>query len=375
MLKTSAFQLVGKELGTTNFDVENKVFTFHRINYQNRFDNNIFIYHQGDAIIDSNLLLDFKQGWVTSDKTWRHNLNIAEDASLEQNYRISGVIVAGNLVVNGSIINSDGDTGAFLDVLGDIKAKNFIGGGSYVSIYGNANIEGVAYGHYNGGKIAISGDLTCPVFINEDHDFQYKKLIKNSIFLDSNTDHFMDREDDGNYVIPKKLRKDLIADVAKWDDILVLLGEGKNLLLSQGAKSSIKDFAYWLTRININGCNLEKVPKALITPELCEIAVEQREYAFRYVPEKMKTLALCELALVRSAGSSYYAGCNLEYIPTKMITKELCYKAARSKTQISYIPPDLLDYDLVYEVVSFNNDEFDSVPEEFKDKKMRKLLV
>jgi hypothetical protein len=374
MLKISAFQLVSKELGTTNFDVGNKVFTFHRINYQKRFDNSIFIYHEGDAIIDGNLLLDFKQGWVTSDKSWRHNFNIAEDASLEHDYRIAGIIVTGNLVVNGSIINSNGNSGAFLDVLGDVKAHNLIGGGSYISIYGNANIDEIAYGHYNDGQIDISGDLICPVFINEDHDFQYKRLIRNSIFLDSNTDHFMDTDDDGNYVIPKKLRKDLIADVMEWDDILDLLAEGKNLLLSQGALSSIKDYAYWLKRININGCNLEKAPKALITPELCEIAVKQKEYAFRYVPEKMKTLALCELALVRSEGSSNYAGCNLEYIPTKMITKELCYKAARGITKISYIPPELLDYDLAYEVVSFNNDEFDSVPQEFKDKKMLKLV-
>lgn len=374
MLKTSAFQLVGHKLNTTNFDLGNKVFTFHQINYQNRFDNDIFIYHEGDAIIDSNLLLDFEQGWITSDKTWRHNLNIAEDASLEQNYRIAGIIVVGNLVVNGSIINSNGDTGAFLDVLGDMKAKNLIGGGSYLSIYGNVNIVGVAYGHYNGGQISILGGLACPVFIKEDHDFQYNKLIKNSIFLDSNTDHFADYDENDNYTIPKKLRKDLITDVMEWGDILTLLCEGKNILLSQGGVSSAIDYAFWLSRVNINSCYLEKVPKAFITPELCEIAVKQREFAFRYVPDKMKTLALCELALVRSEGSSYYAGYNLEYIPKKMMTKELCYKAARGRTKVSFIPSELFDYDLAYEVVSFNPGEIDFIPQNFKDKKMLKLV-
>ena len=333
--------------------------------YENSLKNYIFVYYEGDATIDGHLWLDFDAGWVTSNESWRESLNIAADDSIDQNYGVRGIIVTGNLTVNGSIINSNGNSGVFLYVLGDVKAKNLLGGGAYFRIYKNAIIEGITYGHYNDGQIDILGDLSCPIFISEDHDVQYNKLINNTIFLDSNTDHFMDSDDNENYIIPKKLRKDLITDIVVWSDILTMLGEGENILLSQGAKSSTQDSAYWLAQVNKNYNNLAKVPKAEISAALCELAVKQSGQALQYVPVKMKTFALCELAL----SDSGYA---LEFVPATMITKELCYLAARKQTAVEYIPKELLDYELALEIVTHNEYQINSFEEadDFIDKKM-----
>jgi hypothetical protein len=369
MEKTSTFQLIGEKIATKKFDLKNKLSTlFNSYMYENSLKNYIFVYYEGDATIDGHLHLDIDAGWVTNDASWRESLNIAADDSIEQNYGVRGIIVTGDLTVNGSIINSNGNRGAFLYVLGDLKAKNLIGGGAYLSISNNAIIEGITYGHYNDGQIDITGDLSCPIFINEDHDIQYNKLINNTIFLDSNTDHFMDSDDDGNYIIPKKLWKDLITDIVVWSDILTILGEGENILLSQGAKSSTKDSAYWLAKVNKNYNNLAKVPKGEISAALCEIAVKQSGHALQYVPVKMKTLALCELAL----SDSGYA---LEFVPATMITKALCYQAARKKTAVEYIPEELLDYELALEIVTHSEYQINILTHEhweddFIDKKM-----
>lgn len=367
--KTSAFQLIGEKIATEKFDLKNKLSAlFNSTMVENSLKNYIFVYYEGDATIDGHLWLDYEAGWVTDDVSWRESLNIAADESIKQNYGVRGIIVTGNLTVNGSIINRNCNSGAFLYVLGDVKAKNLMGGGAYLSIYKNAMIEGITYGHYNDGQIDIMGDLSCPILINEDHDVHYKKLIKNSIFLDSNTDHFPDSDDDGNYIIPKKLWKDLITDVVVWDNILTLLGEGKNVLLSQGAKSSVKDGAYWLAQVNKNYNNLAKVPKSEISAALCEIALKQSGHALQYVPAKMKTLALCELALSEN-------GHALEFVPAKMMSKALCYQAAKNRTAVEYIPEELLDYELALEIVTHKPYQLNFLTHEyweddFIDKKM-----
>ncbi|MFZ6674197.1 hypothetical protein [Undibacterium sp. Xuan67W] len=339
--------------------------------------NKVFAFYADDAIIDGHLWLDFEAGWMTNNLAWRSSLNIAEDNSLQKNCRVSGLVVTGSLSLSGSVINKNGNYGPSLDVGGGIHAHNLIGGGAYITVIGAAKIDGVTFAHYNDGSLSIGEELDCPVIINEGHDLSFKSHRNNKVHIDGDSSDkkiISNTDDDGNTVIPKKLRKDLITDIVEWDDVLVHLCEGKNILLSQGAKSSLKNNAYWLERINRDCRNLAKVPEEEITAELCEIAVKQGGFALQYVPEKMKTLALCESALDISSRWTDYAGANLQYIPSKMITKELCYKAARAITCIKFIPKKILDYDLAYEVVKFNSDEIENIPKEYK-KRMLLLLA
>lgn len=373
--KTSSFQLINLADETDRKHFQ----TFlPKWNYEHaELKNKVFAFYVGDAIIEGHLWLDFEAGWMTDNLVWRSALNIAENPSIEKNYRVSGLVVTGNLTVAGSVINKNNNYGPSLDVCGNISARNLIGGGSYIKVNGAARIDGVTFAHYNDGSLAIEGELDCPVIINEGHDLSFKSHRDNKVHIDgdsSDKNIISNSDDDGACVIPKKLRKKLIADVMEWDDVLVLLCEGKNILLSQGAKSSLMNHDYWLERVNIDCCNLAKIPEAEITAELCELAVSQGGFALQYVPEQLKTFALCELALNPTLRWSNWAGANLQYIPEEMITKELCYKAARAITLIDYIPKKFLDYELACEVVKFNSNEIENIPKQFK-KRMRLLLA
>jgi hypothetical protein len=339
-------------------------------NYEHvKVKNRVFVFYAGDAIIDGHLWLDFEAGWMTNNLAWRNALNIAQDNSLKKNCRVSGLVVIGSLSVAGSVINKNGNYGPSLDVGGDIRAHNLIGGGAYIQVNGAAKIDGVTFAHYNDGSLSIVGELDCPVIINEGHDLSFQSHRNNKVHIDGDSSDkkiVSNTDDDGATVIPKELRTDLITDIMDWDDILVHLCEGKNILLSQGAKSSLKNNAYWMERISRDCRNLAKVPKEEITAELCEVAVIQDGFGLQYVPEEMKTLTLCESALNVSPKGSAWAGANLQYIPITMITKELCYKAARAITCIKFIPEKLLDYDLACEVIKFNSDEIENIPKEYK---------
>lgn len=46
----------------------------------------------------------------------------------------------------------------------------------------------------------------------------------------------------------------------------------------------MKDYNYYLDEVKKLGWTIRYVPRRLITPELCKIAVEQNGLALKYVP-------------------------------------------------------------------------------------------
>ncbi len=80
-----------------------------------------------------------------------------------------GLIVTGDLTVEGDIINSNINDGPFLLVQGNVKAKNLLAGGSEIYIAKDATFEELCVGEYNDGVLTIKGALQCALLINDDH--------------------------------------------------------------------------------------------------------------------------------------------------------------------------------------------------------------
>ena len=77
----------------------------------------------------------------------------------------------------------------------------------------------------------------------------------------------------------------------------------------------------WLQVVKLVGWNLQFVPEAFKTKDLCEIAVKSCGYALEFVPEELRTLDLCELAVKQIGGTRVFD----EYVP-KNIQLELVKK-------------------------------------------------
>ena len=58
-----------------------------------------------------------------------------------------------------------------------------------------------------------------------------------------------------------------------------------------------KEYQKWLEVVEKDGRALADVPEELKTVELCEVAVKDFPYALQYVPEELKTLEICSVAL------------------------------------------------------------------------------
>jgi hypothetical protein len=205
--------------------------------YESHLKNYCFLVADGDLTIDGDLRLDYNDNdWVTDAIDWRKKLHIADDENLKNNYGIRGVIVTGNLTVNGSIVNSNMNDGPFLLVMGNVAAHNVVAGGAHMVIKGNADVRDVAYGHYNDGSIQINGDLSAPIFISEDHSFGFNSL-KNNQFKYNDYDDELPEDDNGDPKIPKKLRALLDDDIKDWDDLTSRLRSGEHVLKTVGKLS------------------------------------------------------------------------------------------------------------------------------------------
>ena len=83
-----------------------------------------------------------------------------------------------------------------------------------------------------------------------------------------------------------------------------------------------KEYQKWLEVVEKDGMNLGDVPEELKTVELCEVAVKDFPYALQYVPEELKTLEMCSVAL----SQGYLAAELLEAFVPDEFHKELAEK-------------------------------------------------
>lgn len=86
----------------------------------------------------------------------------------------TGIIVVGNLIVKGNIINENTDGACSLIVLGNLKAKNMCVGGQTIYINGYIDVEEVLIGIYNHGELYGKSYVWCPAIINDDYHFYFE---------------------------------------------------------------------------------------------------------------------------------------------------------------------------------------------------------
>ena len=353
----SQFHLINEQEATPKYELKKYLsLIFEGWQYENTLKNYLFLVADGDLEINDDLQLDYEDNtWASDSIAWRNQLNIADDENLKHNYGIRGVIVTGNLTVNGSIKNTDMSSGAFLLVMGNVTAHNLVSGGTYMQINGNANIRGYAYGHYNDGSITIDGDLNTPVFISEDHAFSFKSLKNNQFSYNSFHDSIAYGEDE-NSIIPKKLRSLLKDELLDWDDLTSAMRNDDAVLKVTTDKSTTALDKDWAAILQKDGSKLRLVPKDLLTAELCLIAVASDGKALYKVPAKLISQNIIEAAIKQNSAA-------VEMVPKKWMTQALARLAVEHGASLRDIPAELIDADMANKAVSSFYQNLYSVPQ------------
>ncbi|MGY0504992.1 hypothetical protein [Luteimonas sp. e5] len=137
--------LVPQAEAITRFDLKSRLQTYRSPYF--RPDERVKIRHvAGDLHLDGPLLLD-----------WDGNLDA------------HGLVVDGDLIVDGPIVNANMDGGPFLLVGGTTRASAIVGGGAELAFEGDADVDEIVIGHYNGGILVFGKALTTPAVVNMDH--------------------------------------------------------------------------------------------------------------------------------------------------------------------------------------------------------------
>lgn len=324
--------------------------------------------HDGDLSLDNDLWLDYEKGWNEI-----------------------GMIVTGDLTVNGNILNTNINSGPFLVVLGNLKAKNLLSGGGEIYIEKNADIEEVCVGEYNDGVLAIKGELRAQLFINDDHCSNIGKtecpvwdcddppasgrLKLSALLVDEIEIEQRDDPYEHEYV-----------DV--YAEILPRFKQGLPLLRKKGTTRKKKTVVDWLTEVTKNPARFDAVPKAMRTAELCMVglsyyggwlenvparsktrevcltAVGNNGWALRFVPDKLKDAEMCARALATFGEA-------LRFVPAKLRTEELCQVAVRQCGEmLAEVPEKFRTAELCLTAVRENGDALVSVPEELRTREL-----
>ncbi|MBB5638023.1 hypothetical protein HDE68_003949 [Pedobacter cryoconitis] len=333
--------------------------------YQNEEfeDESIFLICHGDAYFQDHLRLDIDLGWTSNDKQWIKQFQGLQIQQTDD--RIEGIIVLGNLSVKGSIINEEGDYGAFLYVAGSITCQSFVAGGSVIYAQGDIITQEVLISHYNHGYFKCDGLVTSPVLIISDHYTEIGNYNTSLFYYNDRTGEYPpenacyeDAETGEDWLCSPNLTKLLDNPTPAFEDLIFDLNDGE-YVLSKATQLPRKDEAYWLKKIYKYWNNLNRIPEEFKTQQFFKKACEKYgAFCFPHFPERFITQAVCEQEIQKK-------GTNLKYIPEHLMTRELCYLAARNQTNISSIPPAYLDKTLIKEVIHYNESEMSDVPSQF----------
>jgi hypothetical protein len=190
--------------------------------YLQFFDDFIYFYEE-DTYIDGNLLLEYdrKNDWT-------------------------GIIVNGNLEVNGCIKNYEGSYGPFLFVTGNLTAKSLIAGGSDIVVKGNVNLENVMLGYQNNGKVRVNGDVKAKIVISENHIMEIMGSISAIKLNDGG--NIKDANYDKWFTV---IKDSLLNDNGKpiWEKLFDDIERGNSIL--KGDEDDSKDELFSLNDLDI----------------------------------------------------------------------------------------------------------------------------
>ncbi|WPV65889.1 hypothetical protein [Chitinophaga sp. LS1] len=132
-----------------------------------------------------------------------------------------GIIVIGDLIVNGNIMNEETDGACSLIVLGNLKAKNVIVGGQLIYVTGYVAVKELLMGIYNHGEFNSQSYVWAPIVVADDYRFHFSDFARVKV-LDFN-------DDDDKDIIKEKLIDELF-DQEDWFLYYTTVKEGIPLL-------------------------------------------------------------------------------------------------------------------------------------------------
>ena len=124
----------------------------------------------GPLHVPGNLFVDWARNFKTASAQCPpgiDNQSAIPDASAV------GLIVEGDLTVDGAIINTNLNGGPFLLVMGATKARTLYAGGAEMRFEGESTFSDAVIGCYNDGYVRFAADLHAPIVIAEDHAFDF----------------------------------------------------------------------------------------------------------------------------------------------------------------------------------------------------------
>ncbi len=129
-----------------------------------------------------------------------------------------GLVVTGNLHVDGAIINASLDEGPFLLVLGETRARALYAGGAEIRFEKRAHFEDAVIGVYNDGILRFIDGLDAPMLLNFDHDTVVRGAVQPP-FFDDDADDGLDMEDGLSLLDPEIV----VGDASEFDASVQLL--------------------------------------------------------------------------------------------------------------------------------------------------------
>jgi len=154
------------------------------------------------------------------------DLNVAGDLALDWDAppwnegKRCGLVVEGNLDVEGRLTNFNMNGGPVLVVLGSVRADDAVQGGASWLIRDDFEVTKTFLGYYNDGHVYVGGDLTASAVINMDHSMDVTGRI-NGTFVDLENGHAFLVNDlliDGD---PDEVDWDLAWERAKRNETLL----------------------------------------------------------------------------------------------------------------------------------------------------------
>lgn len=255
---------------------------------------------EGDWTLAETLRLDWTPDWCS--RTWLTRLGIDEAVDADG---IAGMLVLGDLVIDGALINADIDSGPFLVVQGNLTARAVASGGASIIVHGSAHVAECVIGTYNHGGLSIGQRLRTTLFIRDDHFMGAAEIdatvrydpredgTEEDEYDDSGQDD--DREEgdepfeEGTW-LPAGMRALVCDDVRGYDDIWRLVCEDRPVVAPLHVRS-------------LPAHPRHQVPTNV--QECLERARVDEWFSFRQVPEALRQDEALLLELTRACPRFY----------------------------------------------------------------------
>lgn len=104
----------------------------------------------------------------------------------KEHEKVDGIIIHGNVTIEGVLLQTDPDRGKKFFVSGDLTAKSILKGGAEFHIKGNVKVAQTIYGLYNHGMLTVAGNITASVIFRADH-YHHFEGETHALIIDINT--------------------------------------------------------------------------------------------------------------------------------------------------------------------------------------------